>query len=310
MGSTICGADRGVAAHDRPFVVGERAGLAQHRFGDAHLADVVQEEPVGHLGSPRQLRVDPGGKRHTVSLGAIQVSPGGAVLGLHDLGERGHGRDVHLANVFQSGLELAAADSFGLVQAAQLTCEHGELGMDGGQFGVSVRPLPARRMGNASDGHDHLGRESPRHSGLSRPCAPSPGASDSRRAARPRVRIARLASDQAPSACPHPGDTNAARGPGRAPAALSQGQRGVVLVAAHQLGLHGVERVDHGAACFRHGVLFRGEEFRRRSRAAGRPASRGRRCRRRPPAAPPLRRASMSSSSGTPTRTASPRPGP
>ena len=178
--------DRGVAPHDVPFVVGEGAGLAQYRFGDADLADVVQEEPVGNLGLQRQLRVDPSGKGQSVALGAIQVSARAAVLRLDDLGERGHGRDVHLAHVLQGCFELAGAEAFGFVQPAQLTGEHGELGVDGGKFGVSVRPLPARRMGNASDGH-----VSPR-SGKSAslwPVAPLctiARASDSRRVARPR----------------------------------------------------------------------------------------------------------------------------
>ena len=43
-------ADRGVLAHQRPLVLGQRAGLEQHVVGDAELADVVQERDVLDVG--------------------------------------------------------------------------------------------------------------------------------------------------------------------------------------------------------------------------------------------------------------------
>ena len=136
--------DRGMLTHHGPLRLVEGTSLAQHRFEDPHLADVVQEESVPHLGTGCEFGVDALGEGEAVSVRAIEMATRGGVLGLDHLGERRHRRHVHVADPLERLLELEGAGAFGLVERSDLPREDNELCMDGGKFGVARHRCPRR----------------------------------------------------------------------------------------------------------------------------------------------------------------------
>jgi len=83
-------AEHSVRLHELPFAVVESRRLAQNAVGDADLADVVQKESVFHAAVIEQFRRDLVGQLERVTLHALRVGAGAAVLGLERPRQRRH----------------------------------------------------------------------------------------------------------------------------------------------------------------------------------------------------------------------------
>ena len=145
IGATICAPIDGMVAHHRPLLVGRAGRACRGLLGHAHLADVVQEEPVADFGA-RRARGRSARRARDRSLRAVQMSSRRAVLGLDHLRERLHRRDVGLLEALEDPLELRGAGALEPVEVAELPGEHDQLLVDCGQLGVRV---DRRRLGEA-----------------------------------------------------------------------------------------------------------------------------------------------------------------
>src|ERR671919_2297175 len=142
-------ADHGVRSHDVPLGDAERPRLAQDVLGDAHLPDVVEEEPVPESRRPREVAVDPLRQREAVRLGPFQMTAGRSVLRLDHLRKRLHRRDVRLLQAGEDDLELGAPRPLEPVQRPELSGEDDQLFLHLLDIGVGG----SRRQFRSGEGH-------------------------------------------------------------------------------------------------------------------------------------------------------------